>query len=690
MKLAEQHQAGGRLPQAEAVLRQIIAAQPKNAQALHLLGVVVHQQGQTALAVQLLNEAIEVAGNNPVFYANRGEMCRILGQLDDAIASGKRALELQPNYPGALSNVGIAYFDKEEFDEAETYQQRALAIDPEFPAARNNLGSIYRERKDRPAAIAEYRRVVEAHPGYIEAMNNLGAVLSEEDQAGEAQKILTRVLEVKPDYADAHCNLGLALMAQEQYDNALISFDRALKLRADYVEAHMGAARALQQTEQLPAAQTLARKAIALEPERSDGHSVLASIEGEMGYPEAALASYEEALRLDPDSTKALIGKGTLLMELGDLDESEALFRKAMEHDEDSVAARLSLVQVRKVKADDENLAALEAEAEGLGEMSKLKATALHFALGKCYDDTGQYDKAFPHFVEGGKLKRTKFDYDPAETVRTVDGIAGFFDAPTLARLRGGDPSEVPVFVLGMPRSGTTLTEQIIASHPEAHGAGELPDLLNMANNPGNTTDQAARQIRYPQTMQGLAPADIRLMGSRYVAGVTERAPDAARITDKMPANFFCVGLIHLMLPNAKIIHVMRNPVDTCVSGFSRLFSKGQAHTYDLTELGHYYVGYARLMDHWRKVLPEGAMLEVQYEELVTDHEPQARRLIDYCGLEWDDVCLDFHKTDRSIKTASVTQVRQPIYHTSMERWRHYEEFLDPLFDALGDLAPER
>jgi hypothetical protein len=182
----------------------------------------------------------------------------------------------------------------------------------------------------------------------------------------------------------------------------------------------------------------------------------------------------------------------------------------------------------------------------------------------------------------------------------------------------------------------------------------------------------------------------MRLLGSRYAEGLKARAPEAARITDKMPANYFCIGLIHLMLPNAKIVHVRRNPGDTCLSGFSRLFAKGQPHSYDLTELGRYYRAYASLMEHWREVLPAGAMLEVQYEELVTDNEAQARRLIDYCGLDWDDACLESHKTERAIRTASVTQVRQPIYDSSLERWRHYEEFLDPLFDALGDLAPNR
>ncbi|HTN93507.1 MAG TPA: sulfotransferase, partial [Gallionella sp.] len=319
-------------------------------------------------------------------------------------------------------------------------------------------------------------------------------------------------------------------------------------------------------------------------------------------------------------------------------------------------------------------------------QLSENRRMSLHFALGKCYDDTGDYAKAFPHFMAGCKMKRAKLAYDPANAERQFAGLMEIFDRAALERLRGaGDPSALPVFVLGMPRSGTTLTEQIIASHPDVHGAGELHDLLRIAerNIAGMTT-----AIPFPDNLRALDRQTLAAWGAEYAAGLKQRAPEAERITDKMPANYFAVGLIHLMLPNAKIIHVNRNPVDTCLSCYTRLFNRKQEHTYDLAELGRYYVQYARLMQHWRNVLPAGAFLDVKYEDIVADQEAQARKLIAYCGLEWNEACLDFHNTKRSIRTASVTQVRQPIYTSSVERWRHYEEFLGPLLDALGDLAP--
>ena len=247
-----------------------------------------------------------------------------------------------------------------------------------------------------------------------------------------------------------------------------------------------------------------------------------------------------------------------------------------------------------------------------------------------------------------------------------------------------GDPSDVPVFVLGMPRSGTTLTEQIIASHPDVHGAGELRDLMQVAQ------QQVSNGLfqTFPDSLADLTPQTLSAWGRQYVDGLRQRAPDARRITDKMPANYLALGLIPLILPHAKIIHVKRNPVDTCVSCFTRLFNRHQDATYDLAELGRHYASYARLMQHWREVLPAGTFHEVQYEELVANTEQQARALIEYCGLEWNEACLDFHKTKRNIRTASVTQVRQPIYASSVERWRHYEKYLGPLLAGLGEFAP--
>ena len=402
-----------------------------------------------------------------------------------------------------------------------------------------------------------------------------------------------------------------------------------------------------------------------------------------------AEASFRRALEIKPDYPDAIFNLGGCLMDQGRLGEAEASYRELQKTKSGFIEGSFAIAQLRKVKASDENLAGLIAVDEAVRSVAAplmdKEAIFLHFALGKSYDDLGDHAKAFPHFIEGCKLKRATLDYDPSKTTRHFDSIMRNFDASTINRLRdGGDPSHLPIFVLGMPRSGTTLTEQIIASHPEVHGAGELPDLMAIA---GREIAGAA----FPDNVRQLDQTKLAAWGAEYVAGLRRRAPDARCITDKMPANFQAIGLIHLMLPNAKIIHVNRNPVDTCLSCFTTLFKEGSLeYTYDLAELGRYYADYARLMGHWRNVLPDGAFLDIQYEDIVADQEGQARRITEYCGLEWDEACLDFYKSQRVVRTASVTQVRQPIYKSSVERWRPYEKFLEPLLDALGDLAPAR
>jgi len=685
MAVAEQRQREGRLDLAETILRQIVQARPTHAPALHLLGVVSHQQGRTDLAVQFVRQAIEADPTRPAYFANLGEMSRVLGQLDEAIAAGERAIELDPNYAPAYSNVGIAFFDREDYERAEQYQQRALAIDPRLVAALNNLGSICRERKDLDGASRYYREVLALAPNHVEALNNLGAVHSEAERYDEAITSLRRAIELRPAYVDAHCNLGLALCGDERYDEALTEFRRTLELRPDYVGAYVGMARALQERSEFVEARTAAERALALDPKKPETRGLLGSIYTDLGFPDRAQAEYEAERSLDPSSTRPYLGLGTLWMELGHLERAARSFEDALAIDPECVAARVSIAQVRKTVVDDPNLAALVDAARDIDSMPRLQAMALHFALGKCFDDVGDYDRAFEHFRAGCAIKRARIQYDANHFDQLVERLIRFFDSATLTRLRGrGEPSDLPIFVLGMARSGTTLTEQIVASHPAVYGAGELMDLLNLCGQPRGVPDTRP----FPDNMTDFTPVDLSVLGARYVGGLRARAPTAQRITDKMPANFLCVGLIHLMLPNARIVHVKRNPVDTCFSGYSRLFKHGQPHSYDLTELGRYYRSYARLMDHWRAVLPAGAMHEVQYEDLVANNEAEARRLIEFCGLPWDDACLNFFENERSIKTASLIQVRQPIYKTSLDRWRRYEKHLGPLLEVLGDLVP--
>jgi hypothetical protein len=341
-----------------------------------------------------------------------------------------------------------------------------------------------------------------------------------------------------------------------------------------------------------------------------------------------------------------------------------------------------SLAQTKRFTPGDTHLAAMEDLAEDLGSFTEKDRIALHFALGKAYADCVEHEKSFRHHLAGNALRRQQLRYDEAGTFARFERLKAVFTADLIRQKQTlGNPSEVPVFILGMPRSGTTLIEQMLASHSKVFGAGEL-DYLSKAVARLERAD--AGGIPFPEVVPSMGAQEFRAVAADYLAALSPAAP-VERITDKMPANFIFVGLIHLMLPNARVIHARRNPVDTCLSCFSKLFT-GDAlpFTYDLAELGRYYRGYETVMEHWRRVLPEGGMLEVQYEELVADFESQARRIIAYCGLEWDEACLRFHETQRPVRTASMTQVRQPIYGNSVGRWLPYRDMLGPLLKELG------
>ena len=576
-------------------------------------------------------------------------------QGKDALPAFRKVTELMPVDPEAHFNLGVVLKGAGRLQDAAASNQKAIELKPDFAEAHSNLGNIQQELGQFGDAVASYRLAIKFKPDSAIAYNNLGTALKDLGNLDAAIASYHKAIRLNPAYAEAYSNLGNVLKDLGRFDRAVENCRRALELNPDYAEAH----------------------------------SNLGNILKDIGQLENALASFHQALAIDPKCDKAILGESQLFMIKGEMELAEEAIMKALSFKPDNLEARFMLAQVRKTRTGDENLAALvkaeESVRNNLLVLPYQKAVSLNFALGKSFDDLGDHDRAFPHFIEGCRLKRATLEYDAEQMTRQFDKTIGIFDEDVIERLRGGgNLSETPIFVLGMPRSGTTLVEQIIASHPEVHGAGELPDMQTIAQR------EVSGTMGFPGNILNLDGDTLRKWGDDYVAGLHRRAPDARRITDKMPINFWFIGLIHVMLPNAKIIHVRRNPVDTCLSCYTKLFSGALNQTYDLDELGRYYVDYARLMEHWRRVLPAGAFMDVRYEDIVADQEIEARSIIDFCGLEWNDACIDFHKHSRPVGTASVTQVRRPIYKSSVERWRHYEKFLGPLLEALGDLVPKR
>ena len=686
MRLAAQLQGEGQLARAEEIINRILQVNPTHAHALHLLGVIAHQVGKIPLGIQLIQKALTTDATVALFHSNLGEMHRQLHALDVSIECGQRAVKLDPHSAVALSNLGVAYYDAKNHEQAEACHKRALELNPQQSNSLNNMGSLHKERKNLEEAKRFYRGAIASSPAYADPLNNLGAILVTEQQFSQAIELLNRAIALSPTFADAHCNLGFAYRGLDNDEMALRYFQRALELRPDYAEAYIGLSKVHSARIELEAAESYVKRAIEINPGKAEFYQCMAEVYTEQGETTQALTYYDQALSMDPESGSTHVSKGNLLVELGESEAAERLLSYATtDHSQATqLSAHCSLVQLRTVKPNDQSMQALLSVAtNNIENLAPNQREYLHFSLGKCYDDIGEWSTAFEHFTLGCQLKRGRINYSSEEQTQYMLRIIKSFTKGTIEHLRSSaNPSALPIFVLGMPRSGTSLIEQIIASHPGVHGAGELNHLSTITH---RSVEGPKGAQGYPENVLYLTPAACRAMADEYLACLQRYAPTTTRITDKMPGNFVVIGLIHALLPQAKIIHVERNPIDTCLSCYTKLFRHGQFFSYDLTELGHFYANYRRIMAHWRSVLPAGSWLDVRYESFVSELESEARKLIAYCDLEWDPACLDFYTIKRQVRTASLTQVRKPIYTSSVERWRRLESELAPLINVLSE-----
>lgn len=552
--------------------------------------------------------------------------------------------------------LALKAFSKGDLATAERLYTRLLRDFPQDFNALHMLGVI---RAQQGKFIEADRLIARAlqYGKSAEALSNHGNVLSELERHDEAIRQLRHSLLIRPGTPQTLFNLGNALMKMRRWDEAADNFAGALAAQPDFVAAMQNYGDALR----------------------------------EMGrYPEA-IAMLRKAAALSPADSEVQIALGVALEESGDLEAAGPVFDTALAQDPCAAAAYYHRVKMTRIAPGDAILARMEALAAEAGKLSPENRALLDFALAKAYEDIGRYEESFTLLLEANRLEKPVIAYDESVAARRFERIRAAFTADLLARRAvEGSESALPIFVLGFPRSGTTLTEQILASHPEVHGSGENSYLEDLASSDILTLPDATEsgsRIGFPESLAQIPGERLRQAGDLYVRRLRRAAPQAPHVTDKLPANFLFVGFIHLILPHAKIIHVKRDPMDTCVSCFAQRFrGNNVGFSYDLAMLGRHYRLYLDLMAHWRQVMPAGSMLEVQYEDLVDDLEGQARRLVEYCGLAWDERCLSFHRTDRAVRTASVSQVRQPIYRSSLQRWRRYEKYLGPLIEALGEL----
>jgi tetratricopeptide (TPR) repeat protein len=667
----------GHFKRAEELCRKAIALEPRHTDALLNLGNALASQKKHAEAIKFWQKAVKI---NPRFskaWNNWGNALRDLGRIRESYEKCEKALECDPQNPQALNNFANALRDLGRPEEAEAYYRRAVAADPAYADAHNNLAINLIELSRFEDAVTAARYAVSFNPRHAGAYGNLSVALRELGFLHDAESAAQRAVALRPDDPEGYLDLCDALLMSDRFDEAEAAMERAIKLAPNEPRVHLKLGGVLERLLRHDDAIAAIEKAIKLAPENPVVWQRFSTALFMAGDTTRALEAIDKALALKPDFAAGLASKANILQSLGRTKESEKLVRQGLKLNPRNPYLYYSLAQVKKFTSGDADFAAMRALAPTVDKQGFQSAAALHFALFHAYEDTGDARNAFMHLKTANDMRRRATPYDEKIAGQYYKNIRRFYTKSFLKTLAGkGYKSDVPVFIVGMPRSGTTLTEQIIAAHPHAFGAGELHDL-----------SVVEKMFDRP------TPENSRKMGKAYVDRIRRHDKDgrALRITDKMPGNFMRIGEILSILPDAKIIHCRRGAVDTLLSCYKQNFARGQYWSYDLTELAQQYRWYLDTMDHWRKVLPPGSFLEIDYEETVGDFENQARRIVDFIGLEWHPACLSPHKQKRAILTASKMQVIKPVYTSSVKGWKKYEKELKPLLSALKalDIPPE-
>jgi tetratricopeptide (TPR) repeat protein len=707
----------GLLAEAARIYEGLLAGNPEHVEALNYLGVVALQQGNPQRAVELMGRALVLNPGAAAVYANLGEAYRTAGDFRQAVGCCRAALRLQPNFPEAANGLGLALQVLGQSEAAMAQFRAAVEMNPGFAAAHNNLADALRIRGDSAQALTHFRRAVEIAPQWAEArsnlgqflleqlkleealvhcreavrlrpdlpqtQNNLGNVLRELGRLAEAQACYAEALRLGPGLAMTYSNMGQSLQEEGRLGEAVAWYRRALELEPNLVRAHWNLGGALEEQEDHAAATASYQAALRLDPRCAEAHNGLGWVLHEQGHFQEALGYYRKAIELKPDLAAAHCSLGTLLEELSDFDGAQRCFRESLRHDPRSAQGYALLATLLGGKLPPADLADQQRLLHD-PNLSNGKRSALHFGLAHVLDAQGAYAAAAEHLQQANALglaerRQRGQGYDPEGHAQFVAGMIATCTRAFFERTRGfGLDSERPIFIVGLPRSGTTLIEQILASHSQVFGAGELPLGRDDFESLGAGDDSAVT------AMEGLGRLDrqtARRLAQRHLERLGELNQAAGRVADKMPDNYLYMGLLATLFPRAKFIHCRRDLRDIAVSCWMTNF-RHIRWANDQEHIALRFQEYQRLTQYWRDVLPV-PVLETAYEETVADLETVARRVVDWCGLEWEPACLEFYRGKWPVRTASVTQVRQPIYTKSVARWKHYEQALAPCFAKL-------
>ena len=631
---------------AGTVLDAALRHAPNDPNLLRLLGVSLSRRSRFAEAERQLTHVIRLVPNFALAHENLADVLLHQGKVEEAVQALKTAIRYNPGSERANRKLHEVLVHTGRGNEADEMFRESLEGDPDRAA----LVEAMELNRNGEVAKAEriYRGLLRRNPDNVDALRLLGTLCARKENYNDAEAFFRRAVDLAPDFWLAWINLGVALNEQQKFDEAESAYRSALDIRPGSVY-------------------TL---------EKLGANSMFA------GRHDDALHWLDAALEREPDHFPSLLCLGHVLKTVGRQPEAIDAYRRCAASQPDFGEAYWSLANLKTFRFDDSEVEAMQRRLDEISAKDEDEDSEISFsfALAKAFEDRGEYGKAFEYYSRGNARKRPGVSYDPIEFQRTNERIVDVFTKEFFAVRAGqGCKDDSPILIVGLPRSGSTLLEQILASHSQVEGTQELHYLLRLATETGlNRSDG----IRYPECMLELQPHHLWDLGREYIECTLPHRIGARHFTDKMPNNFTGIGFLHAILPNAKVIDARRHPLDSCLGSFKQLFARGQIFTYDLYDLAHCYTQYLGLIDHWNEVLP-GKVLTVHYEDVVADLEGQARRIAAHCGLEWEERMLRYHETERAVKTASSEQVRQPIYSASVNLWRRYEGQLEELIDYL-------
>lgn len=620
-----------------------------NAEAAFRQAHQAHAAGHLGLAAEGYNHALAINPKHAAATHYLGMLALAAGDMGRAQALIEQSIRLKPNDADFWANQALVHEMQRDWPRARAAYEKSLIFAPGHAQRELRLASALRQLGETGLAIKHYRLALKAAPALWPAWLDLGSALLKltPPDLAKTEACFKKVTRLAPERAEGHNGLGVTLIALDRYKEAREALERAVSLDPTMAAAWYNLARVCLMRDDIDRAIEAYEKAVALAPDYEDFYKQTAKAMQMKGRFDVAEKFYAKALELNPDSTHALA----------------------------------QLIEYRKFEDRDDPLLT---KARTLTDSAGAKdphVVGLCFALGKIFDRMNEFNLAFHYYSRGNALRKAQCEASPESQSRfsgsrfsgLVDDMIEKYSAENLALYKTrGHPSDRPILIVGMPRSGTTLTEQIIAAHPRVAGGGE--------RHYWGETGEKAREGEIALDRGGITSIAQACLAD---LATVLRAQGADRVTDKMPHNFLSLGLIHAAFPNARILHVRRNPVDTCLSIYFQNFNCGHSYSFDMEQLVAHYRQYQRLMSHWRRVLPPDRLFEFDYEALIADQEEMSRKLIDFCGLEWDDACLRYYQDGRAVKTPSLHQVRQKIYSSSVERWRNYEPHIAPLMQLL-------